>query len=382
MATNIEIRKVATAQELRAFIEFPWTLYKNDPNWIPPLVSMRRDVLDKKRNPAWEYLDGDYFCAWRNGQLIGTVAAFINQRHNEYHDEQIGWFGAFETIEDEHVAQKLLDTAADWVRAKGYTTIRGPQTLTTHEEVGLLIDGFTPPVLQMVYNPPYYRSFIEDAGFQKSMDMYSFFLSSDQAAEGGLNGRLMRIAQSIMKRNKITIRQANPRNMRSEFELIKDIYNSAWEKNWGFVPLTERELDMVVEALGMIVDPRMLFFASVEDEPAGFILAVPDMNQVFQRVRPRPGVPELLSLLQVVWHWKVRHVVDGVRVPLMGVKTKYRGRGVDAVMYSHILESVINCGYKNSDSGWILATNEAMVSIAKNFGSQIYKTYRLYEKAL
>ena len=382
MAADIEIRKVETSEDFRAFYEFPWTLYKNDPNWIPPLVSMRREILDKKRNPSWDYLEGDYFCAWRNGQLVGTVAAFINQRHNEFHDERIGWFGAFETIEDEHVARKLLDTAEDWVRARGYAAIRGPQTLTTHEEVGALVDGFTPPVLQMVYNPPYYGPYIEAAGFHKAMDMYSFFLSQDHAADVGLNQRLMRIAQSIMKRNKIEIRPANPRNMRGEFALIKEIYNSAWEKNWGFVPLTEREFDAFIESLGMIVDARMLFFATIEGDPAGFIVAVPDLNQAFQRAHPRPGVPEIFTLLQVLWHWKVRRVIDGVRVPLMGVKTKYRGRGVDAVMYSHVLESIINCGYGKSDSGWILEKNEAMVSIAQNFGSEIYKTYRLYEKAL
>jgi len=382
MMADIEIRKVETDQDFRAFFTFPWTLYKNDPNWIAPLVSMRRDILDKKRSAAFAYIEGDYFCAYRNGELVGTIAAYINHRHNDYHGEHIGWFGAFETIEDEEVAQKLLATAQDWVREKGYETIRGPQTLTTHEEVGALVDGFTPPVLQMVYNPPYYGPYIEAAGFQKAMDMYSFFLTRDHAAEVGLNQRLMRIAQSIMKRNKITIRQANPKDMRGEFERIKEVYNNAWEKNWGFVPLTEREFDAFIESLGMIVDARMLYFAYVEDELAGFILAVPDLNQVFKLARPRPQVPEIWTLLQVLWHWKVRRVVDTVRVPLMGVKIKYHGRGVDAVMYSYILDAVINCGYGKSDSGWILEGNQTMVSIAQNFGSHIYKTYRLYEKAL
>ncbi|MCC6616294.1 MAG: N-acetyltransferase [Anaerolineae bacterium] len=382
MAADVEIRKVETDQDFRAFFTFPWTLYKNDPNWIAPLVSMRRDILDKKRSAAFDYIEGDYFNAYRNGELVGTIAAYINHRHNEYHGERLGWFGAFETIEDEAVAQKLLTTAQDWVRAKGYPLIRGPQTLTTHEEVGALVDGFTPPVLQMVYNPPYYGPYIEAAGFEKAMDMYSFFLARDHAVETGLTTRLMRIAQSIMKRNKITIRQADPRHMRQEFERIKEVYNAAWEKNWGFVPLTEREFDAFIDALGMIVDARMLFFAYVQDELAGFILAVPDLNQVFKYARPRPQVPEIWSLLQVLWHWKVRRVVDTVRVPLMGVKIPYHGRGVDAVMYSHILDAVIRVGYAYSDSGWILEKNEAMVSIAQNFGSHIYKTYRLYEKAL
>ncbi len=382
MPTSIEIRKVESARDYRAFFRFPWQVYRGDPNWVPPLRSIRRDLLDRQRNPAWEYLEGDYFGAWRGDQLVGTIAAYINHRHEQFHAEKVGWFGAFETIDDPETAHALLAAAADWARAHDRPILRGPQTFTTHEEVGLLVENFSPAVLQMPYNPPYYSRLIETAGFSKAMDMYSFYLDSSEAAQVGLSARLNRIAQSIMKRSKITVRPADRKRMRAEFQLIKDIYNTAWEKNWGFVPLTPRELDGLVEALGMIVDPRMLYFADVDGDPAGFILAVPNLNQAIHRAYPRPNEPELWTLLKVLWYWRVRRVIDMVRVPLMGVKEIYRGRGVDAVLYAHILEAILGCGYAKSDSGWILETNETMVSIAKNFGSHIYKTYRLYEKAL
>jgi GNAT superfamily N-acetyltransferase len=382
MSQPVDIRKVSTAREYDAFVHFPWTLYKDDPNWVPTLLSIRRDTFDKQRNPAWEYMEGDYFCAWRGDTLVGTVAAFINHRHNEFQGERVGWFGAFETYDDAGVAQALIDTAANWVRDKGYGILRGPQTFTATEEVGVLVDGFQPPALLMPYNPPYYGRLIEQCGLSKVMDMYSFYLNQAEAGSGGLHERLGRIAQSIMKRSKITIRAGDAKHIKRDFALLKEIYNSAWEKNWGFVPLTPRELDALVNGLGAIVDPRMLFLAFVDGDPAGFILSVPDMNQVFRLAYPRPGEPEVFTLLKLLWHWKVRKRIDGVRVPLMGVKQQYRGRGVDAVLYSHVLRAITECGYFHSDSGWILETNEAMVSIAKNFGSHIYKTHRLYEKAL
>jgi GNAT superfamily N-acetyltransferase len=382
MPNDLVIRKVETPEDYRAFFAFPYRHYQNEPNWVPPLVSTRADVLDRKRNPAWEYLEGEYFCAWRGDQMVGTVSAHINHRHNEFHEERVGWFGAFETIDDQAVATALINTAADWVRAKGYPVLRGPQTLTTHEEVGCLVDGFVPNVLLMGYNYPYYGRLIEGAGLQKTMDVYSFYLDQDEARQVGLHERLNRIAGSIMKRSKITVRPADPKQMKREFQNIKDIYNTAWDKNWGFVPLTTRELDALVEGLGLIIDTRLLYFAYVEGALAGFILAVPDLNEVLRLARPNPAEPEFLTLLKVLWHWKVRRVIKGVRVPLMGVNAEFRGRGVDAVLYAKILQAITDSGYFASDSGWILETNEAMVSIAKNFGSRIYKTHRIYEKAL
>lgn len=377
----LTIRKVESEADFKAFFEFPWTLYKNDPNWVPPLLSMRRDLFDKRKSPSWEYLEGDFFGAWRDDKLVGTVSGFVNHRHNEFHNEHIGWFGAFEVYDDREAALALLDTAAEWVRSRGYTAIRGPQTFTTHEETGLLVDGFTRPILLYPYNPPYYAGLIEAAGFHKVMDTYGFYLSREKAVSTGLLERLGRIAGSIMKRNKVTIRQIDRKNLTAEFQLFKDLYNAAWEKNWGFTPMTPRELDALVKSLGQFFDPDLAFFGYVDNQPAGFILSIPDFNQVLARANPRPGVPELLTLVRALWHWKVRPVIDWARVPLMGVKSEYRGKGVDAVLYYYVLDALLNGRYQHCDSGWILEANTNMVSIAKNFGSDIYKTFRYYEKS-
>jgi GNAT superfamily N-acetyltransferase len=378
---TIEVRKVESAQDRRAFFEFPWKLYRNDPNWVPPLVSMRRDLLDRQKNPSWEYLEGDHFVAWRGSEAVGTITAYINQRHNEFHDERIGWFGTFETIDDQEVASALLNTAADWVKGKGYATMRGPQSFTTHEECGLLVDGFLRPVLLMPYNPPYYQKLVEGAGFSKAMDVYSFHLSRQHAMEVGTGDRLERLTKAVMKRNKVTIRPFDRHRRKEEFTLFKEIYNAAWEKNWGFVPMTPRELDALVNSLGTFFNPDFAFFADLDGAPAGFVLAIPDFNQLLQAAQPGPGTPELITLLKAAWYWKIRPIMDWARIPLMGVKTAFRNKGVDAVLYYHVLQALLNDPMvQHSDSGWILEVNENMVSIALSFGSSIYKTHRFYER--
>lgn len=184
-----------------------------------------------------------------------------------------------------------------------------------------------------------------------------------------------------MKRNKITVRPVERRRLKAEFDLFKELYNAAWVANWGFVPMTPKELDALVASLGQFFNPAFAFFAEVDGVPAGFILGIPDFNQVLARARPRPGVPEVWSLLRALWFWKVRPVIEWARIPLMGVKPEFRNKGVDAVLYYHVLEALLNSGYiSHSDSGWILEVNENMVSIALSFGSTIYKTHRFYEK--
>jgi GNAT superfamily N-acetyltransferase len=382
MSNTALVRKVDNPADFKAFFEFPWTLYKGDPHWTPPLLSMRRDLLDQKKNPSWEYLEGDYFAAWRGEKIVGTIAAYINHRHNEFHQENIGWFGAFEVYDDQEAAAALLNTAADWVKAKGCEMIRGPQTFTVHEDVGLLVDGFTRPVLLMPYNPPYYQRLIENTGFSKHVDSFSFYFDEGMVAEKAALDRLRRVTEAVMRRQKVTIRQVDSKNLQKEFELFKDLYNQAWEKNYGFVPMTPKELDALVESLGQFFEPRLAFFGYVEDQPAGFLMVIPDFNQVLLKAYAKPGTPEIFTLLKAVWHWKIRPCIDWVRVPLMGVKEEYRSRGVDVAMYFHGLDALLKLGYKYGDTGWILETNQAMVSIANNFGERIYKTHRLYQKSL
>jgi GNAT superfamily N-acetyltransferase len=378
MAAPIVVRQVAPHDKV--FFEFPWTLYRNDPNWVPPLLSMRHELLDRQKNPAWEYMEGEHFVAWRADQPVGTITAFINHRHNEYWNERVGWFGSLDVIDDQEVVNALLKTAEDWVRSRGYPMIRGPQTFTTHEDVGLQIDGFGPPVLMMPYHKPYMQALVENSGYKKSMDVISMFFSREMDATTNMRARLKKIADRAAQRGGIVIRRMDTSRKQAEFRVFRDIFNSAWDKNWGFVPMNDKELDALVRAVGMFVEPEMAFFAEIEGKPAGFALAMPDFNELLLKAYPRPGVPEVWSLIKVLWHWKVRKTIKGLRLPLMGVKAEYRDRGVDLALLSATYENIPE-RYSHIDAGWILEINE-LVKISLKLGANPYRTHRLYEKEL
>ncbi len=376
----MDVRPIQTPKERQAFFEFPWRLYKNDPHWVPPLLSFRRELLDKSKHPAWEYVEGESFGAWRGDQLVGTIMALINHRHNEFHGERVGWFAHFECYDDPEAANALLHTAGRWVAERGYPLIRGPQ-FTTHEECGLLIENFSRPVILMPYNPPYYQQLIESAGFVKAMDIVSMYIDRDLMAEHHTLERFEKIVARQMQRSHITIRPVNTRKLKQEFALFKDLYNAAWSKNWGFVPMTPKELDALVANLGAFFDPKLAFFAEVGGEPAGFILSIPNFNEVLHKAYPRPGHPEFWTLLKALWYWKIKRVIRGVRNPLMGVREEYRHRGVDLALLYTLAKAVLPTQYQYVDSGWILETNE-LVKISLQLGNKIYKRHRFYQKAL
>lgn len=383
MADSVVVRKVENDADYKVFFEFPWRIYGDDPNWVPVLKSMRHETLSKTKNPSWEYMEGDYFIAWRGAEPVGTIAAFINHRHNEHWHTRVGWFGAFECINDQTVADALLKTAEDYVRAKGYPTLLGPQTFTTHEEVGLLIDGFEQPLMLMSYHKPYYQTLIEAAvGYGKSMDMKSYYYDWSMVERDGLSERLKKIVDWRMKKGNITIRMASRQNLKEDFALLKELYNECWDANWGFVPLTERERDGMIKSLGMLVEPEMLHFAYVDGKPVGLVLAVGDINQVFKHAYPSPAVPEVITLLKVLWHWKVRNKMNRARVPMLGVIPEHRNKGIDLVLIYHLITQLRHTYVKASDAGWILETNQDMAGTLIGFGMEEYRTYRIYEKTL
>lgn len=381
---SVQIIEVTSSKEFQAFFEFPWTLYKDDPNWVPPLLSMRKELFDKKKNPAWDYLDGSHFLAMRGDQPVGTISAIINHRHNDFTNERIGWFGMFECIQDQEVADALLQRAADWVKAQGdYNAIRGPQSFTTHEETGLLVDGFTPPTLLTPYNPPYYQELIENSpGFEKCMDVISIYFDHDIIREHNMSEKMQKIGERAMRSGRVKIRPIDLKRKDEEFKLFRDLYNEVWAENWSFVPMTDRELDALVHSLGQFVDPNLAFFTEVDGQPAGFILAVPNFNEVLKKVYPRPGVPEWFSLIKAGYYWKIAKIIRSFRTPLMGVKKEYREMGLEMLMYSKVLESVVTGGqYLWGDFGWILETNK-LVKMSLKMGGEIYKRHRFFEKDL
>jgi GNAT superfamily N-acetyltransferase len=379
------VTPVRTRGEFRTFFKFPWALYKGNPYWVPPLVSMQRRKLDRHKNPTWRHMQGKYYIAWRGTQAVGTIAAFINHRHNEFQGEHIGFFGAFHVYDDPEAATALLDTAAEYVRALGYDAIRGPATFSINDECGILIKGFDDaPVPMAPYNYPYYQRLIEHTpGFHKVMDLHSYSITLQASSQAPKFQQMLRVTQRNNERRGIVVRPIHTRRRKKDLQILKTLYNSSWDNNWGFVPLSESELDALVSELAHGLEPRLSFIAEVRGEPAALLLAFPDLNQPLHPAYPRPGKPEIVSTLQVLWHWKLRSKINRIRIPLMGVLEPYRGIGVEAALFLKLYEQAValsaETGWEYADAGWVLENNEPMRRLVEAYSGDAYKHYRLYE---
>jgi len=381
---KLTIQPVSAPEERLAFIHFQWQVYRDDPYWVPPLISERIVFLDQERHPFYQHADVQLFMAYRDGRPVGTIAALVNHAHNEFHDEQVGFFGLFEVLKDQEAANALLETACAWVRDKGMKAIRGPANYSTNEEIGLLVDGWDgPPVVMMTYNPRYYVDFIESAGFYKAMDLLAYYLDLTQFGPHGENlpPKFLRVTQKVRERGGFTTRKINMRCFNEEVNLFKGIYNSAWEKNWGFVPMTDAEIDHMAAGLKQILDPDILRFAEKDGQPIGAMVPLPDLNQALIRAYPRPGVPEWWTMVKLLWYWKVRRCVTTMRAFAGGVLEPYRGRGVEALMLADLAMDALP-RYKQCEISWVLENNIMMRRTAEVFGAKVYRTYRIYEKTL
>ena len=382
--SGLNVEPVRTAQERLAFIHFQWEVYKDDPFWVPPLISERVEFLDRERNPFFWHSEVELFMARRDGRPVGTIAAILNNRHNEFQEEQVGFFGLFEVLEDPEAADALLETACNWVRERGMTAIRGPASFSTNEEVGLLVDGWDgPPVIMMPYNPRYYVDFIENAGFNKAMDLLAYMVDLTTFGPHGENlpAKLRRVSKKVQARGGFTVRRINMRDFEAEVARFKRIYNAAWAKNWGFVPLTDPEIDHIAAGLKQLADPDIVVFAEKDGETIGAMLPMPDVSQALIRAYPRPGVPEWWTMAKLLWHWKVRRCVDTMRGWAGGVLAEHRGRGVEGVLMIAMAEAALP-RYKRAEISWILENNMMMRRAAEMLGAEVYRTYRVYEKAL
>ncbi|MFO8035069.1 MAG: hypothetical protein R6U57_00355 [Anaerolineales bacterium] len=378
----VTIQKASTEQEKRSFLSLPWKVYQGNPYWVPPIFSERMDFLNPEKNPFYNHADVELFTALRGKDVVGTIAAFTNRRHNEYQGENIGWFGFFEVLEDPEAAAVLLETAEDWARERGHTAIRGPAQFDTNEECGLLVDGFDDsPRILMTYNPPYYVDYLEENGYKKAMDLWAYKLAIQKFKEES-SQRLDQLAERILDRRKITVRNINMREFDAEVERVKGLYNSAWSKNWGFVPMDDAEFDHLAEQLHDIIDPDLVYIAEREGQPVGFGLTLLDLNKPLRLAYPTPNGPEWWMMAKLIWHWKILGRVDWVRVFALGVIDQYRSLGIDAILYHKTAKAAIRKGIKYGEMSWILESNTEMNKPIRAMGGEIYKTYRFYEKDL
>jgi len=332
--------------------------------------------FNKDKNPFFKHSRAKYFLAMRDGKPVGRIAGIINGLHNEFHEEKTGFFGFLDCVNDINVASALFEAAESYVRKEGMDIIRGPMNFSTNDEVGLLIEGFDSlPSFMMIYNPPYYLELYEKLALKKAEDLIAFYIDENYSP----SDRWLRIVDKMKTRSRIKIRTIRMNDFETELEIIRTIYNSAWSKNWGFVPMTEEEFRHTADDFKKIVDPDLVFLAFIDDEPAGFLLALPDYNPVLKKMN---GKLFPTGLLKFLYYTKLNKIIKSLRVLTMGVVHKYQKLGLDAIFFVDIFKAGPQKGYKWAEMSWILERNKLMIKAVENMNAKPYKKYRIYEKPL
>jgi len=367
---ELHIEEVRNRQDLMTFIRFPWRIYQGDRYWVPPLI---KDQLQKfsPNHPFHSHSEMTLLLAYRGEEVAGRIAGIIDHSFIEFHQEKTGFFGFFESIQDPQVAGLLLSRVKDWLRGHGMEKMIGPMNPSTNDECGLLIEGFdSSPRLMMPYNPSYFPSLLEGFGLTKAMDLYAYWLDRSFF----LFDRLDRITERLKKREpQLWVRPLNLRDFDHELKIIKEIYNQAWSKNWGFVPFTEAEIDDLAKNLKPLVVPDLVLFAYWQDEPVGFSVSLPDYNEVLKRLNGKLGPLGFVKFLYF------SRKIDTVRVMLLGVKHAFQKRGVEGLLYYETFKRGTNKGYFRGECSWILEDNLLMQRGIEAMGGKRYKTYRVYE---
>ncbi|MGD8541671.1 MAG: hypothetical protein PVI39_05220 [Desulfobacteraceae bacterium] len=368
----LEIKTIASPREIDRFVRFPWQIYKDDPYWVPPLIRDVKFKLDRSRHPFFDHARMALFTACRGERILGRIAAVMDARHNQFHQERTGFFGMFECIRDFDAAQALLAAAEGWCRDQGMDRIRGPVNLSMNDECGFLLEGFdASPVIMMPYNPPYYLEFCERCGFEKAKDLYAYL-----KGEVGVVGRIAKLVERVRKKEHVVVRPIDMRHFNREVAIIKEIYNAAWELNWGFVPMTDREMNLMAKALKPIAEPELVLIAEVGGQPVGVSITLPDYNQVLKRLNGRLGP---INLLKFLYH---RRKITGLRGVLFGLKKEYRRTGINVVMYYETEMRGARLGYRWCEMSWNLEDNHLINRFDEAIGGKLYKKYRIYEKAI
>lgn len=375
MSNDIQIVPLARQpREVMRFLKVSYRIYRDDPHWVAPLLMDLKKVFTDA-NPLFEHAEMQLWVACRDGQDVGRIAAILDHNHNHTNGDQAAFFGFYECVEDPEVSQHLFEVVADWTRKKGLKRLLGPMNPTTNDECGLLVDGFnSPPVLMMTYNPRYYVGLVEAAGYRKTKDLLAFNIDLSTIPLD----RLGRIANKIKQRNpNLTFRPVLRKTLTTDLVKIKDIYNSAWQDNWGFVPMTDAEVDFMAERLKPLLMEGLIWLAEAGNEPVGFLLALPDYNVPLKPLRGHVLTPKLLGFIPYLLGWKCP---PRTRVITLGVKEKYRAKGLESAMLIEGLKVGFAAGVRESEASWILEDNVSMCRVIEAIGGRVYKTYRIYER--
>lgn len=370
----IEIKAVSSPKDLKDFIMLPFRLYKDDPNWIPPLIADQKKFFDPAKNPYFLHSEAQLLLALQEGKVVGRISAHTNTQHNKEHKDNIGFFGFFECVNDQEVANALFTEVVKWNKAKGKDGVRGPLNFSVNDECGLLVKGFdTPPMIMMTHALPYLQNLVEGAGFAKAMDMYAYFSEKREIPE-----RVERLHEALLKRSKATIHTLSKDKVqrRKDLETVFKVYTEAWQYNWGNVPLTVPEFHHLVDELLPLADPDLIFIAEIDGKPVGFSLAMPNFNEVLKVMKGHIN-PLTLIKAQIA-----KKKISSARVITMGVVKEYQNRGIDTIFHYYSYRNAIPKGIYYGEFSWVLECNTMMMRVADMLGADPYKTYRLYEKSI
>lgn len=367
------IKRVETKKELGQFIKFPWQIYKEDNFWVPPLISDFKYVLSDK-NPFWHHAEKGMFLAEKNSNIVGRIIATIDHNYVKFQNEKVGFFGFFESINDAEVANDLMTAVGEWLKSKGMKKMQGPMNPSTNDECGFLIEGFgMRPCLMMPYNPSYYIDLMNSCGMEKAKDLYAYLMEVDKAPRK----RLERLSEQVLKREEnLTIRQFNLKNFDEEVKNALEVYNNAWEKNWGFVPWTEEEFYDIASRLKSLFFPETTLIAEVEGKPIGLLIAVPDYNEILKKINGRLSP---LGLLKFIVY---RNRIEGLRLMILGVVKDYRQRGIEGLLYYYSWKAALEKKFRTCEFSWVLEDNILTQRASSMMGGKLYKKYRIYKKQL
>lgn len=365
-----------TPRSVDRFLNVSYGIYNGDPHWVAPLLLDLKKVFSAS-NPLFEHAEMQLWIARRSGRDVGRIAGILDNNHNRANHDSAVFFGFFECENNPQTSRRLFGAVRDWARQKGVRRLLGPMNPTTNDECGLLVEGFdSPPQLMMTYNPRYYVDLIAAEGFVKAKDLLAYIMD----VAGIPRERLERIAAKTRQRNpQFRFTPIRRRTLAADLVKVKAVYNAAWEDNWGFVPMTDAEIDFLADRLKPLLVEGLVWIAETAGEPVGFMLALPDYNQALKPLRGRLVTPKVLSLLPYALG---RKVPNSCRVVTLGVKAEHRNRGIEAVMLAEGLMTGLRLGFKTAEASWILEDNIMMRRLLHPFGGRAYKTYRIYERAV
>ena len=370
--SDLTIRRVTTRREKKQFLQLPWKLYKDDPNWIPPLRTNQKELVGYLHHPFYDRNSSQTFLAYRGREVCGRISGILNLAHNLRYNERRGFFGFFECVDDQQVANGLFDAVKQWFADQDVHLLRGPTSPSQNHEVGLLVDGFdTSPFFMMTYNPPYYAKLIEGYGFRKAQDLYAYWGHADILPT--INAKLEPIIEQIIERYDVKLRSVDTSNFLEDVEQFLSVYNRSLDRTWGFVPMSEAEIRHVAKGLQHLIVPELTVAAEIDGQMVGATFGMPDYNPRIKHINGRLLPFGFLHLL------RNKHLMKKIRVISTNVIPEYQRTGVGLTLLSGLVPRALEWELEEAEFSWVLESNSLSRGSLEKGGAKITKTYRLYD---